>query len=186
MVLVHQNMQGLAGKELEISLFLEKYNVQVLCLTEHWLKTYQVPFLNNDSYSVLSAFARKNAIRGGSLIMVSNKLKCKERLDVVNLSIARTIELSCVELERYIIVCVYRPPLSEFSLFETVLEDALNKLNSKKKSIIVCGDFNVNILDSSPLSTRLLNLFKSFNLKNLFLEPTRITASSFTCLDNIL
>lgn len=182
---VHQNMQGLSGKELELSLFLEYYNVHVLCLTEHWLKEHEVAFINDDLFSVQSAFVRKNAIRGGSLVLVSNKLKCKQRLDLVNLSIERTIELSCVELERYIIICVYRPPSGDFTSFEVVMEDALNKVKFSSKNIIVCGDFNVNILDVTPLSIRLLNLFKSFNLVNLFFEPTRITASSSTCLDNM-
>ena len=178
-------MQGLSGKELELSLFIEKYDVQVLCLTEHWLKNHEVLFVNNNNYSVQSAFVRKDAIRGGSLIIVSNELKCKERLDLTKLSVERTAELSCVELERYIIICVYRPPLSDFNLFESVMEDSLNKIKSSKKSVIVCGDFNVNILEASPISNRLLNLFKSYNLNNLFFAPTRITASSSTCLDNI-
>ena len=149
-------MQGLSGKELELSLFIEKYDVQVLCLTEHWLKNHEVLFVNNNNYSVQSAFVRKDAIRGGSLIIVSNELKCKERLDLTKLSVERTAELSCVELERYIIICVYRPPLSDFNLFESVMEDSLNKIKSSKKSVIVCGDFNVNILEASPISNRLL------------------------------
>lgn len=182
---VHQNMQGLTGKELELSLFMENYDVQVLCLTEHWLKEHEVAFINDDFYTVQSAFVRKSAIRGGSLILVSNKLKCKQRLDLVNLSIERTIELSCVELERYLVICVYRPPSGDFTRFESVMEDLLNKLKSSNKSIILCGDFNVNILDVTPLSIRFLNLFRSFNLVNLFFEPTRITASSSTCLDNM-
>lgn len=182
---VHQNMQGLSGKELELSLFMENYDVQVLCLTEHWLKEHEVEFINDEHFTVKSAFVRKSAIRGGSLVLVSNKLKCKQRLDLVNLSIERTVELSCVELERYIVICVYRPPSGDFGLFESVMEDSLNKLKASNKSIILCGDFNVNILNDTPLSSRLLNLFRSFNLVNLFFEPTRVTESTSTCLDNI-
>lgn len=179
-------MQGLSGKELELSLFLEGFNVHVLCLTEHWLKEPEILFLNDSKYTVQSAFVRKNAIRGGSLILVSNELKCKQRQDLVNLSVERTIELSCVELERYVIICVYRPPTGDFNIFESVIEDLFNKLKSNNKRKIICGDFNVNILEvDSPLSIRLVNLFKSYNLVNLFFEPTRITATSSTCLDNI-
>ncbi|KAF9423453.1 hypothetical protein HW555_001262 [Spodoptera exigua] len=35
------------------------------------------------------------------------------------------------------------------------------------------------------LSTKIVSLFSSYNLANLFLEPTRITPTSATCLDNI-
>lgn len=185
MNVVHQNMQGLSGKELELSLFIENHDVQVLCLTEHWLRDFEVAVFNSVHYSIQSAFVRKSAIRGGSLIIVSNEIKCKERPDIANLSVERTIELSCVELEQYIIICVYRPPSSDFNLFESVMEDSLAKVKCNNKQVIVCGDFNVNILELAPISIRLLNLFKSFNLNNLFCEPTRFTASSATCIDNI-
>ena len=49
-------------------------------------------------------------------------------------------------------------------------------------------DFNVNILEVTPLSITsllLLNLFRSFNLINLSCKLTRVTAFSSTCLDNM-
>ncbi|XP_047040975.1 uncharacterized protein LOC124645228 [Helicoverpa zea] len=159
--------------------------VQVMCITEHWHRNSEIIFLNNSNYTVQSSFVRKETIHGGSLIIVTNNLKCKERSDIVKLSVERNVELSCVELEQFVIICVYRPPSGDFNTFESVMENSLSKLNSTSKSLLVCGDFNVNILESSSLTTRLLNLFKSFNLVNLFLEPTRITATSSTCLDNI-
>lgn len=182
--IVHQNIQGLAGKELEVELFLLNENINVLCVTEHWLKDYQLIF-NIRNFQLSSAFSRRNAIRGGSLIFVNScKHKIKERKDVVALSIERIIELSCVELEEFIIVCVYRPPSGNFNVFESTMEDVIKKICKSKKSIVVCGDFNVNLLESCPVSVRLTSLFGSFDLNYQFLEPTRITATSATCLDN--
>ncbi|XP_072943517.1 uncharacterized protein [Epargyreus clarus] len=37
-----QNIQGMIGKDLEIELFLDNSNVDILCITEHWLKTEQI------------------------------------------------------------------------------------------------------------------------------------------------
>lgn len=165
-------------------MFLQAKNVQVLCLTEHWLKSFEVI----DSFKTFnfgSVFNRKTAIRGGSLILVSNKLKFKERTDIVNLSIECVVELSCIELGQHIVICVYRPPSSDFSEFETVIENVLSKVFHSKKKIIICGDFNIDLLVDSTNRTRLLSLFKSFNLRNLFLEPTRITISTATCIDNV-
>lgn len=180
----HQNIQGFLGKELEIELFLEKYYPGVLCITEHWLKKSE-NLLSIKNFSIVSVYNRESAIRGGSLIIVRNDLKVKERKDVVALTMERTIELSCVELDKHIIICVYRPPSSDYAAFESVMEDVLKLVFKSKKYILVCGDFNVDLLVDSSMSIKIINLFNSFNLSNLFLEPTRITLTTATCLDNI-
>lgn len=184
LIIGHQNMQGLTGKDLEVELFFSKHNIHVLCITEHWLRAHQIIF-NNEIYSVKSEFVRKKAIHGGSLIFVRNSIKSKERKDIVNLSTERTIELSCVELEQHIIVSVYRPPQSDFSLFEVTMEEVLKRLSLSSKILVVCGDFNINLLETCQNSIRLVTLFKSFALNYLFYEPTRITSHSATCLDNV-
>lgn len=79
---------------------------------------------------------------------------------------------------------VYRPPDADFALFESTMEEALLKTFVRNKMLIVCGDFNIDI-PVNPLSERLLNLFKCFNLYHLFEEPTRVTLTTSTCLDNI-
>jgi hypothetical protein len=112
-------------------------------------------------------------------------MKCKERTDVVKCSIERIVELACVELESYIVICVYRPPSADFGTFESNMENVLKLVSKSQKHVIVCGDFNVNLLESSSNTVKLLCLFKSFNLFNLFFEPTRVGATSATCLDNI-
>ncbi|CAK1579780.1 unnamed protein product [Parnassius mnemosyne] len=65
------------------------------------------------------------------------------------------------------------------------MEETLKKACKCKKTVVVCGDFNVDILENSQNALRFLNLFKSFNLQNLFCEPTRTTSTTATCLDNI-
>lgn len=163
---------------------MNDYNIDIFCVTEHWLKSNELmPQFNN--HQVGSSFTRLSSIHGGSLIILHNQLKFKERKDIVSLSVERTIEVSAVELEQFIVVCVYRPPLSNFDLFESIMESVLLKISLSSKKLLICGDFNVNILENSTLSVRLLNLFKSCNLKHIFTEPTRVTATSATCIDNI-
>jgi hypothetical protein len=140
---------------------------------------------NFNNHNVASSFSRQKSIRGGSLLLVNKDIKCKERKDIVSLSVERSIELSCAELDRFIVICVYRPPSADFRIFESIMEDALNRVFNSHKCIIVCGDFNINLLDDSNTSSCLLHLFRSFNLVNLFCEPTRITETSATCIDNI-
>ena len=183
--LFHQNIQGFSSKELEIELFLEKSMFEIICFTEHWLKDYAV-LINYENYTVGSCFNRKIMLRGGSLILIKKGIKSKPRKDIVDLSVEQSVELSCVELDKHVIVCVYRPPnYKNYSIFESVMEDVLAKLAMGNKLVIVCGDFNINILEDNSDSSRLLNLFKSFNLSHVFMEPTRTTLTSATCIDNV-
>lgn len=183
--MVHQNIQGFSSKAIEIGLFLDALDVDVMCFTEHWLRQHEL-ISNIKNYKIGSSYVRNCATRGGSMIIVKDEYKCKERKKVVQLSIERVVEISCVELDSHIILCAYRPPASDFNQFESVMEDALKEVFSSSKYIIVCGDFNVNLLESKDRETiRLLNLFKSFNLHHLFEAPTRVTATTATCIDNV-
>lgn len=182
--IVHQNIEGSIGKELEIELYLESSNVDILCLTEHWRKDCEMMF-NINNYQAVSNFSRKRHARGGSVIFVKNNLKVKERLDIVNMSIEFAVEFSCVELDRCIIISVYRRGKSHFSIFESVMEDVLNIVCKSEKYVVVCGDFNVNLFEETSMQAKFTRLFKSFNLNNIFLEATRTTDHSATCIDNI-
>lgn len=182
--IVHQNIEGVSGKELEIELFLGCRNVDILCLTEHWLRIHEVMF-SFENHRVASSFCRKSAIRGGSIIFIRNSVKFKERIDIVGLSVERIIEIACIELERVIVLGVYRPPDSPYVLFEKVMDDILCKITNSNKFVFVCGDFNINILKNCSESDRFVTFFKCYNLVNVFLEPTRVTPTTATCLDNM-
>lgn len=186
LTLLSQNIQGCSSKLLEIELVLEKFKYDIICITEHWLKDYQVESIHFENYCVGGCYNRQTMIHGGSLILVKKSVNYKVRQDIALLSIEHTIELSCVELDRYIVVCVYRPPnLQNLNSFSSVMEDVLQKTCSNSKYTIVCGDFNIDLLERNSNCTNLLSLFRSFDLSNVFLEPTRVTSTSATCIDNV-
>lgn len=53
-------------------------------------------------------------------------------------------------------------------------------------NIILCGDFNLDILTKNSESREFLCLLRSFNMQPYIDEPTRITNHSATCIDNII
>jgi len=61
----------------------------------------------------------------------------------------------------------------------------LNKLYKISSNIIVCGDFNVNFLDSSSKAHLLESLSYSFCLESTVDFPTRIMHTTQTLIDNI-
>lgn len=182
--LVHQNIQGIKCKILELELFMNSNNIDIMCITEHFLKSHEVMF-NFSNHQVGSSFCRVSAECGGSLILLNKQIQFKERLDIVHLSVERHIEIACVELEQFIIISVYSPPSASFDIFEKNMEEVLHKLSKSNKNIITCGDFNVNILENNSLTCKIINLFESFGLMPQFMEPTRITATTAKCIDNI-
>ena len=82
----------------------------------------------------------------------------------------------------------YRHPSKNNKIFEEKLKKVLKKINKEKKKTVICGDFNLNLLNyendkqvSSFLSTMLLHDFQP-----CITEPTRITNTNKPSLvDNI-
>lgn len=180
----HQNINRFSGKLLDLELFTETEDIDVICLTETWLKNDMMKF-NVNNYVVASVFNRGSAAGGGSIILVKKGLVCKERKDLSSLSVERVCEVASAEMDRYIFISVYRPPSCSLISYINVMEDVLRKASKSNKSIVVCGDFNVDILSKSVETDQLTSLFGSFHLDCLFNVPTRVTPTSATCIDNI-
>ena len=56
--------------------------------------------------------------------------------------------MSIIELPEYklYIVCIYRSPDGQFEIFLNKLELVIQKLLMKKKSLLLCGDLNIDFL----------------------------------------
>ena len=58
----------------------------------------------------------------------------------------------------------------------------MQKLIVKHKTLILCGDWNINFLQASPHTRELNNVFLRYNLKHTVNVPTRITKTTATLL----
>lgn len=85
----------------------------------------------------------------------------------------------------FIIVSVYRVPNGNFNLFINHFEALLAYLITKKKELVLAGDFNVDFLENSPSKKLLQSLALSFNLIHTVNFPTRIAKGSKSAIDNI-
>lgn len=185
LLLYYQNINRFSGKILELELLIDKIDMDIICLTETWLNSQKMQF-NVHNFVIASMYNRLSTDGGGTLILVKRNLKFKPRMDISATSVERVCEIACTETENYIILCIYRPPSANFMNFLSSMEEALKKVFSSRKSIVVCGDFNVNVLVDSVEKQNLLSLFSCFGLETVFNEPTRVTPGSATCIDNIL
>ena len=188
--IVHQNIRSLWGKceELEILLATELKNVEVLCFTEHWLNCNKVKAVNINNYILANAFCRKNSDHGGSCIFVKQGIITKEINFLNDLGEDKSIEMSAVEIVKFgiIVICIYRSPDGQAGIFFNKLEMIMQKLIRKHKTLILCGDWNIDTLKSSPHAKELNNLLLRYNLKNLVNTPTRITKNTASLLDVVI
>jgi exonuclease III len=188
--IVHQNIRSLWRKceELEILLATELYNAEVLCFTEHWLNWHKVHAVNINNFTLVSAFCRKNSDYGGSCIYVEQGIMTKELNFINNLGKEKSIELSAIEIVKYgiIVICIYRSPDGQIDTLFNKLEMIIKKLIEKHKTLILCGDWNINLLQSSPHAKELNNLFVRYNLKSIVNVHTRITKTTASLLDIVI
>ena len=158
------------------------------CLTEHWYTVNETDCINLEDYHIISVYARHIMVHGGSVILARNCIEAEEIGNVVDMSIEGHIE--CASLvsrpSKLVILCIYRPPNGDEKIFLATLSDILNLIFNKfkKYNYILCGDFNINLLDDSLKSRDFKDLLAAFDLTQHIFEPTRITTTSATLIDN--
>jgi hypothetical protein len=188
----YQNIRSIRSKlyELEIAINNLNLDVNIITLTEHWLKKNEEDCMVLPNFQLASIFSRETYSHGGTCIFVRNKTEFLARSDIVRLSEEKIFECSAIELKKLniIILCIYRSPSACFKLFLDKLEFLLTKITqeNKTRSILISIDINLNTLSNCQNTHKLCSLLNSFNIKLAINKPTRVTHSSATCIDNIL
>ena len=72
---------------------------------------------------------------------------------------------------------IYRHPSKQDTDFNETLKITLQKLKKENKKIIICGDFNLNLLlySQDEYISTFLNIMLEHNFQPCITEPTRIT-----------
>ncbi|GBP47257.1 hypothetical protein EVAR_20262_1 [Eumeta japonica] len=61
----YRNIEGMKNKKLDVELFMNSANIDILCITEHWLRNGQLLF-GFPNHQVGSSFSRENSSHGDS------------------------------------------------------------------------------------------------------------------------
>jgi len=96
------------------------------------------------------------------------------------------VEIEVEHCSNIIISCVYRPPGTCLSIFNEKIIDLLNNMTTDKVQI-VCGDFNIDILNQCVFKgiSEFINIMYSNHLCPLIDKPSRITSETATLIDHI-
>ncbi|KAK9687362.1 hypothetical protein QE152_g36505 [Popillia japonica] len=186
----HQNVQYLNNSVEELQAFLADIPCDVVCITEHWMSEDQIKFAILENCNLVSHFCRDLHKHGGSAIYVSKKHNAEKLEEINKLSRLNVFECCGAEIfvnkRKVVVLCVYRPPSSDVSEFILHFENALTVSLQLSSFVFIAGDFNVNILEQSASERYFTDVLDSCSFKITITEPSRVTETSATCLDNIL
>lgn len=173
-----------------IEALTEEIDFTTLCFSETWISTAKTDLLSLEGYTLASHFSRTNREGGGVCILVKDQIQFIELEEIKMLSVEYIVELCAIEfvsLNTVLIVIYWPDSKREVATFNTQLDKLFKLLTTKylKKNIVIGGDLNIDFLSNSTETRNLTNLFKSHNFYQNIKEPTRITATSSTCLDVI-
>lgn len=180
------NIQCIRNKILEIEHFCELEKIDVICISEHWLKEIQVNHFVPFNFKPASVVCRGSKKNGGVGIYTDSKL----HFSVINLEtfyLEIHFELCGIKIIRpngnLNIISIYRSPSGDIKTFFSLFESVTKRLLRTSEQLIICGDFNINFIDKNDRNTKqFFNLARSLNLTCTNMEPTR----GAHCIDNIL
>ena len=81
---------------------------------------------------------------------------------------------------------MYRPHINKMSHFLPEFENLLQFLRKLKYDTVLFGDFNIDSLKYSTDRINYDNILSAYNFKRQNNEPTRVTATSSTCIDHLI
>lgn len=165
----------------------DECNCQFMCVSEHWRTKEEINSVGLRGFQLASSFCRKRGAHGGSAIYIKEGITWKTRKHLEKMSVYGQIEISAVECSLdgdspVIVISIYRPSGSNVEVFFERLESLLSNIIQEWKTIIIAGDFNMEMKQDNKLKDQLFSLTSSFGLHPRIEDCTR----KESCLDNIL
>lgn len=163
-VVLHQNIQSLKNKVLDIEEFITSMDdtPHVLCFTEHWCHRDEISSINIPGYRLLSAYIRDSHIHGGSCIFTKNDMYFQECGYFREINIDLDFESSVIvsRSQKLVVITIYRSPLGDINIFFEKLQIMLSKCHSRFVSfnIVLAGDFNID-LNKCTMTTRVFWIY---------------------------
>ena len=163
-------------KPLEIQQFISDNNIDILAISETWLKPDSLPATINslllDGYS-FEHQPRPSGRGGGVGYIYRSSLKFSKIISQTYQSFELiTCKLTC-SASSYIFAHIYRPPSSSTCLFLDEFSTLLEDLATVPSELYISGDFNIHLDDhKDKVSNSFTELISSFGLKQFISFPT--------------
>ena len=185
--IIHFNVRSLKANYDTLALCLTKLNFsfKVIGLTETWLNDDIADSYELNNYNHIHRY-REDQVGGGVSLYLNSNLVYKERQDIENYFMS-SAEAVFVETDQAIIACIYRPPSSSVTDFNSDLAKVLDIISKERKKCYLMGDLNINITNymNNNQIKEFLDIMYSYYFHPMISVPTRVTETSATLIDNI-
>ena len=190
--LLHINARSLKKNHDEILnlIHIAASPIMAIAISETWLNTTNQNYYQIAGYNFVSQ-PRIGKSGGGTGIFLQTHYNFSIRTDLCHNNEyieCLFIEISQTKKANIIIGCIYRPPNTDVSSFNLVINNILHSIAAEKsKLVLLAGDYNLNLLKSSEHAptNEFVNCLFSFSYLPVVSKPTRITETSATLIDNI-
>ena len=190
----HLNIASLSKHidDLQCLLSLLTYPFDVIGLSEHKIRGESVPINNINIPGYNFCYDATKSSHGGTGFFLSSKFSF-HKIDDLNIALPGSLESTFVEIiipnsQNIICGCIYKHPHMSISDFnDNYFEPLLDKINQMNKKCIIMGDFNIDLIkaNTKQIINDFFNTVTSRYFSPFILQPTRITETSKTLIDNI-
>lgn len=175
--IVHINAQSMRNKIEEMRYLFNGSDVDVICISETWLwPKFKDSLFSLDNYQLFRA--DRGTLGGGVAMYIRKGISCKVKMKS---NFGDSLEFIFVEIsngtEKLLIGTVYRP--NNRTNYDILLEK-LDLLCLDYTSIILCGDFNCNVLSDNSIASEMQ--YQGLNLVNS-IYPTHYSHVSNSLID---
>ena len=165
------NAQSVGNKTLKIRELFDKDKLDILCITETWLKPViddaKINEMVPESYTSVHKMRNCQNRGGGVSIIISKKFKFKQILDKGNFDTFEYIEIQAdTQKGKTLIINIYKPPNTNENRFLEEFELFLNMIDTDMNNVLICGDFNLRLNCGNNITRRFSNILREHNLKN--------------------
>ena len=189
--IAHLNINHLLPKLEEIKYHLKQENSPVIFgVAETFLGEYTLDHEISITNYVFERRDRKGRKKGGGIVVyIANSISYRRRSDLESDDIeAIWIEVIYPNCKPFLINFVYRPPNAQQTWIE-FYENQLDKVDVTNLEYHILGDININYYPERRGNKfdnlKWANLITKFGLKQLIINPTRITKRSQTIIDHV-
>jgi hypothetical protein len=188
------NIESLHAKHEEFQLFLENLiqsdnRFDAILIQESWLdKNDDLSLLQLNGYNMISK--GKTCGRKGGLTIYLDESYTYRPIDfpyTASFWENQFVEVSGNGLLKNLLLWnLYRPPRDTIDEFIVELKDILTQIDKAKYSVVIGGDFNINLLNinNDNLTAEFFDLLTSYSYYPKITMPTRFSNKKGTLIDN--
>ena len=186
--IIHLNIRSMWKNINKLKDFLQAYpKFSIIAVSETWLDSDKIADVQLEGYELFTV--NRQGRSGGVALYVDSTLKCKYIEDksraIENVFECVTVDIGSENVKTVQVTCIYRNQGTPIDIFNEKFDELISLKNTKE--YIVCGDFNINLLNVNEHgdTADFLDMMYSNMLCPVISKPTRITTTSSTLIDHI-